>query len=479
MGHKSRTLAWLALSVAAGGGSISATAQDPAAQGTPPSAPASAAQTKSTGDEAGAKQQDSTEQGGKVAGAKKDPAVAQRAYAAGTKAFEAGKMGDAIQQLTAGLASGGLASQQMAKALYYRGVAYRKQGKPAQAISDLTTAVWLKGGLSDADRAQAIENRQMAYREAGLGDTAPPVPTQQPSAPAASTPVKPGTTVVSVPAQSSFWSFLFPSETPQATAPGPPPAAPPVATAAPDILAWQTATIEDSTAKVLGPDAPPVPVAPPEPQLSQLAATPGDTATSAPPSPVPAPPVDPIAGPVLAAAVSESGPALPAADPLATAGDSTGGFFGSLFGSGPAPPKPPAETSSVNAATVPAGPSYNDEWGGATSVAPARATKATVPLVEKTAAVIAPPVIVEAPGKYRLQVAAVRSREEAERLVASLKTAHRSQIGAVEPEVDEAAIGNMGTFYRVRLGPYADAAEPAQLCNTLRPQGFDCLVVAK
>ena len=35
----------------------------------------------------------------------------------------------------------------------------------------------------------------------------------------------------------------------------------------------------------------------------------------------------------------------------------------------------------------------------------------------------------------------------------------------------------MGTFYRVRVGPYADAKEPQQLCGGLRSSGFDCLVV--
>jgi cell division protein FtsN len=49
----------------------------------------------------------------------------------------------------------------------------------------------------------------------------------------------------------------------------------------------------------------------------------------------------------------------------------------------------------------------------------------------------------------------------------------------VSSEIDEAVIGSMGTFYRVRLGPYADAKEPTQLCKTLRPQGFDCLVVTQ
>jgi cell division protein FtsN len=58
----------------------------------------------------------------------------------------------------------------MARAYYYRGVAYRQQGKPAMAIADLTSALWLKGGLSDQDRKAALDQRAQAYREAGLSD---------------------------------------------------------------------------------------------------------------------------------------------------------------------------------------------------------------------------------------------------------------------------------------------------------------------
>jgi outer membrane protein assembly factor BamD (BamD/ComL family) len=56
---------------------------------------------------------------------KKDPASAERSYAAGTKAYEAGNLNEAVQQLSAALANGGLPNPQMAKALYYRGTAYR------------------------------------------------------------------------------------------------------------------------------------------------------------------------------------------------------------------------------------------------------------------------------------------------------------------------------------------------------------------
>ncbi len=56
---------------------------------------------------------------------------------------------------------------------------------------------------------------------------------------------------------------------------------------------------------------------------------------------------------------------------------------------------------------------------------------------------------------------------------------HAEQLGGRQPEVDEAVIGSMGTFYRVRLGPYASAKEPEQLCVALRSDGFDCLVVTQ
>jgi cell division protein FtsN len=110
-------------------------------------------------------------------------------------------------------------------------------------------------------------------------------------------------------------------------------------------------------------------------------------------------------------------------------------------------------------------------WTSGQTVAAAEPVSATSPA--KSARAAAPS------GKYKLQVAAVRSREEAEKLAASLNGYQAVQTGAVQSEIDEAVIGSMGTFYRVRLGPYADATEPGQLCKTLRPQGFDCMVVTQ
>jgi hypothetical protein len=99
---------------------------------------------------------------------RQDPAEARRAVEAASKLLDSGKAEQAERAMTATLAGGNLPPAIMAKALYVRGIAYRKQGKPAQAISDLTSALWLKGGLTTEDRADALKQRSGAYADAGL-----------------------------------------------------------------------------------------------------------------------------------------------------------------------------------------------------------------------------------------------------------------------------------------------------------------------
>jgi SPOR domain len=101
---------------------------------------------------------------------KKDSADAQRSIDSGITLLQAGKAEQAIQTFTVAISGGGLPPPLMARALYQRGLAYRKASKPAMAISDLTSALWLKGGLQDADRTDAVQQRAQAYREAGLPD---------------------------------------------------------------------------------------------------------------------------------------------------------------------------------------------------------------------------------------------------------------------------------------------------------------------
>ncbi|MGE0022727.1 MAG: SPOR domain-containing protein [Hyphomicrobium sp.] len=475
--------------------------------------------------------------------AQKDTAAIQRAYAAGTKAYETGDMAGAEQQLSVALAGGGLPNAQMARALYLRGAAFRRLGRPAQAISDLTTAVWLKGGLSDTDKAKATEERQLAYREAGLGDQAPPIgaapldqstktasaPTPTPasgaqvvqvtkqswwdgiSVPSISMPSLTGSsspqpapaamtqTADNSGSEGGFWSFLSPSPSPSQTsegqsatlvagmAPGASAGTPVAGTEVqaanpafvaeappPQTSSWETQTADASVA-AQGAGAP-------------VSAAPVSDAYVPPPAAAPDAGLNP-----LAATSNPAPPQAPVSNPIEGAGTAVTNFFGNMFGSGSTQAAPPAVTtgSTEQAATWSADntvvtaqtssmvqrspdsppPAEPQElpWGSAEASAP--------PPAQPTKVATAAPVA--AAGKYKLQVAAVRSRDEAERLAQSLSGFQPVRDGSVAPEIDETVIGSMGTFYRVRLGPYANAKEPDQLCAALKPQGFDCMVVTQ
>ena len=117
------------------------------------SAPQGAAQApgKAGAKKAPAKDADGEAEGGTAKPKRQDPIEAERTIAAAAQQLEAGKSAEAAQALTRVLSGGGLPPAMMAKALFYRGVAYRQQKKPAQAIAGLTSALWLKGGVGEAD----------------------------------------------------------------------------------------------------------------------------------------------------------------------------------------------------------------------------------------------------------------------------------------------------------------------------------------
>lgn len=314
---------------------------------------------------------------------KSDPADARKDVINGVKAFEKGKMEEAIELLTKGLKSGGLASADTAKALYYRGLANRRSGKPAQAISDLTSALWLKEGLTEAERKKALENRSAAYAEAGLKD--------------------PGMDVI--------------------------------------------AGSEESGA-------------------TQVASKSSSSSSSFSSS----------------SSSSSSGGAL----------SGVGDFFSSLFGGG--------SSSSANAGTAEPGPAASETvetnaapaasvsaWNSATEVAPAQALAqqwetSARPAAQADARPAAKPTNsaaqgkVQKKGRFEVHVAAVRSREEAERLAQEVTQKHAGVLGERVAEIEETVFGNMGTFYRVSIGPFAKADETTDICKALKAGGYDCMV---
>jgi len=316
----------------------------------------------------------------------KSAALVQQIFEGGIKAYNAGKFDEAQRAFEAAIRAG-LPSHQMPRVLYYRGLTFRKLGKPGFAVSDLTSALWLKGGLSEAERADAIKARALAYQESGISDV-PPVP------------------------QSAYAA------------------------------------------------APALPGRTPSPTETAMAAS--------------------------AAAATSNAPAASAPSSSPSSGG-IGGFFSNLFGGGSSSGEPKAEepTSTASIGGDDAFPaSESVSWGPATQVTPAetrrRAPEIGSPFVTEVASVESGPAASVAPsGSIRLQVASVRSRSEAEALAGLLVGRHADQLGGRRPEVDESVIGSMGTFYRVRVGPYANASEPQQLCTALRSDGFDCLVVTE
>jgi len=328
-------------------------------------APPKAAAKKQPAKEAGAEPAPDGEEAAAKTPAKKkqDPVEAQQAIEAALKLLEAGKPEPAVQSLTTVLTGGNLPPAIMAKALLYRGIAYRQQKKPALAIADLTSALWLKGGLGEADRGDALRQRSSAYQEAGLAQGAEPIAPAMPNA----------------------------------------------------TRGTRTASASES---VTSPEA-----------------------SAAPKS-------------------GSSGWSNPFA-----------GWFGSSSSPPPSPPAPapPSTTGSIETSQPPA------------SAAPATAAKSSgwVRSTEVHSSPDRPTSVAAAKpeGKFRVQVGMVRTQAEAQALASRVKREHAAALATREPEIDETAVGNMGSFYRVRIGPFASAQEGQAACAKMKGTGIDCLVV--
>ena len=281
----------------------------------------------------------------------------------------AGKTEQAIGVLSSIIATGNLPPAKMARALYLRGAAYRQQSKPAQAISDLTSALWLNGGLSDADRADATQQRAAAYSEAGLSEQG------QAIAAGSAKSRKAGVGAVEAPAKAANSGNIF--------------------------------------AGLFG-------------------------GTPAPaPEPAPAPAVAPRDKPAARAQVSSMQPSRPDV----AAGE-------------PATAHPTAAAKTIAMAHAPA------------------------PAVATAPPAAAAPTRVKAGGSFQSRLALVRTRAEAEAVIAKLKVQYASVLGAKMPELGEAAFGNMGSFYQVRVGPFGTSAEAQALCVKLKGSGLDCVPVS-
>jgi hypothetical protein len=402
---------------------------------------------------------------------KADPTAAQGEVENGVNALAQGRPDAAITSLSNALAAGSLPQQQTARALYYRGVAYRRAAKPAQAISDLTSSLWIKNGLTDEQRADAAAQRSAAYRDAGLPDQAEP--------PAQRTATRSGS-----------------AKEPQNATPfsGVAPAAPASSTSL-------TGSGTNFFNALFGGGA-----------TSQSVNAPNATASSAPANParatqaVPAQPA-----PTTTASVAPRSTSSPPPAPAATSGPTASS------GTSPADGKPPTRlvpihgrTSSLptgfqefpepvryvevntqaparaaqpdtpppSSASAPSGRAVSDPRSGPGSTAGRAAqsprTEASPPAGTRSgsAAGGAAPA-----GPVRVQLAAVRSAAEAQTVAATVQRKYARELGGRAPVVDQLSAGSLGTIWRVQVGPFASARESDPLCARLKGEGLECRVV--
>jgi cell division protein FtsN len=83
----------------------------------------------------------------------------------------------------------------------------------------------------------------------------------------------------------------------------------------------------------------------------------------------------------------------------------------------------------------------------------------------------------ESAGGYVVQLASFRSESEALSEFQRLVQRHPQLVGELDSRVQQASLGQSGTFYRLGIGPVADRNTATKLCNNLIAAGEkDCLV---
>ena len=76
-----------------------------------------------------------------------------------------------------------------------------------------------------------------------------------------------------------------------------------------------------------------------------------------------------------------------------------------------------------------------------------------------------------------MQLANSRSKSEAEALWAKAKQSNGS-LSSAPSRVERVNLGGLGTFYTVKIGPFASQSEGSKICNSIKRGGTDCTVIS-
>ncbi|MGI9421824.1 MAG: SPOR domain-containing protein [Hyphomicrobiaceae bacterium] len=362
---------------------------------------------------------------------------------------DSGNHAAAITAYSKSLNSGSLSTDDTAKGFYLRGVSYAKSSKNPQAISDLTNALWLTG-LSKDERANAYRMRAAAYKASGLDAKASADLKRAGGAPQPDPAAGLTTTVVAAePAKkvTPAKQKVAPAET---------------AAIVSDKTSWPAQT-ETTTAKTTKPAA-----ATSSAKSATSTASPGSnsavskffsgifgsgsTATTSPPAKADTPTVKAEAEQTVAAVSSSPTTAVSS--------------WSSETETAPKKPAKPAKLSK------PAKP-VTTNWNTAATKVKVTAAKKAKPAAKKPAAKAAKK------GRYNVQIATVREKTAAETILRDVASKAPKALAGLRPSIDEAVVGNMGTFYRVRVDGLPTRQASANLCKVLLDSGHDCFLIGR
>ena len=77
---------------------------------------------------------------------------------------------------------------------------------------------------------------------------------------------------------------------------------------------------------------------------------------------------------------------------------------------------------------------------------------------------------------YRLQLGAVKTPEIAKSEGDRIKRQYGDLVGSLAMSVERADLGDRGIYYRIHVGPIADAAQAERVCAQLRQRGQGCIL---
>ncbi|HEX4535271.1 MAG TPA: SPOR domain-containing protein [Rhizomicrobium sp.] len=140
-----------------------------------------------------------------------------------------------------------------------------------------------------------------------------------------------------------------------------------------------------------------------------------------------------------------------------------------------APPKP----AITKPAAVPALKKPADEGADVVPTAPPPATVTRPPANTVTAAALPPPATAAKPsgsGGIMLQIGAYKSEGEASGAWTTYKGKHSGALGGHGSDTKQVDLGAKGTWYRLRIGPFATRAEALATCDKLKADGGACFL---